>query len=117
MCKYLLSLLRRTGHWAPLLRSKFSDSDCPLQSSLMLLIDTAPPSAILPHSDSVSNAAARAFDADDSVGAIVLTGSDRAFAAGADIKEMSTKTFSETFGGDMFADWADLSKIRKPVGL
>ena len=37
------------------------------------------------------------LDADDSVGAIVLTGSDKAFAAGADIKEMQNRTFSENF--------------------
>jgi enoyl-CoA hydratase len=37
------------------------------------------------------------LDADDSVGAIVLTGSEKAFAAGADIKEMQNRTFSENF--------------------
>ena len=37
------------------------------------------------------------FDADDSVGAIVLTGSEKAFAAGADIKEMQNRTFAENF--------------------
>ena len=61
------------------------------------------------------NAACRAFDADASVGAIVLTGSERAFAAGADIKEMATKSFSDAYVSNMFADWADIAKIRKPV--
>ncbi|KAJ8610394.1 hypothetical protein CTAYLR_010623 [Chrysophaeum taylorii] len=61
------------------------------------------------------NAAARAFDKDEGVGAIVLTGSERAFAAGADIKEMSDMTFPETYTQDMLGDWADLTKTKKPV--
>jgi len=61
------------------------------------------------------NAAARAFDENPAVGAIVLTGSEKAFAAGADIKEMASKPFNEVFGKNMFAEWADLTKIRKPT--
>lgn len=61
------------------------------------------------------NAAAKAYDADPSVGAIVLTGSERAFAAGADIKEMATKTYVECYANNMFSEWADLTKIRKPT--
>jgi enoyl-CoA hydratase/carnithine racemase len=44
------------------------------------------------------------IDQDSSVGAIVLTGSNKAFAAGADIKEMANKTFVEAFSTDMFAE-------------
>ncbi|RYG49324.1 hypothetical protein EON67_06780 [archaeon] len=61
------------------------------------------------------NAAAAAMDKDAAVGAIVLTGSERAFAAGADIKEMATKQFVEVYSNNMFSEWADLTKIRKPV--
>lgn len=61
------------------------------------------------------NAAARAFDSDSSVGAIVLTGSDKAFAAGADIKEMASKEFIDVFAKNMFSEWADLTKIAKPT--
>lgn len=61
------------------------------------------------------NAAARAFDSDATVGAIVITGSERAFAAGADIKEMAGKEFVECYTANMFSEWADLTKIRKPV--
>ena len=46
------------------------------------------------------NAALEAFEADPAIGAIVLTGSEKAFAAGADIKEMQDKTFAEAFLGD-----------------
>ena len=49
------------------------------------------------------------------MGAIVLTGSERAFAAGADIKEMSGRSFAAVFGGNMFAEWAALSRVRKPT--
>lgn len=60
-------------------------------------------------------AAAKAFDAHAGVGAIVLTGSERAFAAGADIKQMSSATFPNTFTSNMLGQWADLAKITKPT--
>jgi enoyl-CoA hydratase/carnithine racemase len=59
--------------------------------------------------------AARAFDEDDNVGAIVITGSEKAFAAGADIKEMSTQTFPNTYVKNMFRNWTDITKIVKPT--
>ncbi len=49
------------------------------------------------------------------VGAIVLTGSKKAFAAGADIKEMSTKTYMDTYKSNMFSQWDNITQIRKPV--
>jgi enoyl-CoA hydratase len=55
------------------------------------------------------------LDTDPGVGAIVLTGSERAFAAGADIKEMQSKTFAEVFTGDLFAPWDSLSRVRTPL--
>jgi enoyl-CoA hydratase len=55
------------------------------------------------------------FEADSSIGAIVLTGSEKAFAAGADIKEMSAKSFIDAFLGDFIADWHKLAEARKPV--
>lgn len=61
------------------------------------------------------NGAAQAFDNDDDVGAIVITGSEKAFAAGADIKEMSTREFVEVYNGDMLASWQDITKVGKPV--
>src|SRR6266481_8495068 len=50
-------------------------------------------------------AALRAFDSDDNIGAIVITGSVRAFAAGADIAEMADKSFADLQEHDLFADW------------
>lgn len=61
------------------------------------------------------NAAARAFDADAGVGSIVITGSERAFAAGADIKEMASVTFPSNFTSNMFVHWAELTRITKPT--
>jgi enoyl-CoA hydratase/carnithine racemase len=61
------------------------------------------------------NAASAAADADDAIGAIVLTGSPRAFAAGADIKEMAKKTFAQVFGRNMFSEWAAISRVSKPT--
>jgi enoyl-CoA hydratase len=55
------------------------------------------------------------FDADPAVGAVVITGSERAFAAGADIKEMQTKSYMEAFLGDFFAGWHDVGRVRKPI--
>lgn len=56
-----------------------------------------------------------AFEADAGVGAIVITGSDRAFAAGADIKEMQNRTFQECYGGNFLSHWNRVSTVRKPV--
>ena len=60
-------------------------------------------------------AAASAFDGDDGIGAIVLTGSERAFAAGADIKEMESKNGLEMLMGDHFGGWAQFAATRTPV--
>lgn len=59
--------------------------------------------------------AARAFDSMDSVGAIVITGSEKAFAAGADIKEMSKRDYVENYTKNQFKSWGDLATINKPV--
>jgi enoyl-CoA hydratase len=59
--------------------------------------------------------AVRAFEADPHIGAIVLTGSERAFAAGADIKEMQAKTYAEAYTEDFFAGWEDFTRLRKPI--
>ncbi|XP_061766257.1 enoyl-CoA hydratase, mitochondrial [Nerophis ophidion] len=56
-----------------------------------------------------------AFESDGEVGAIVITGSDRAFAAGADIKEMQNRTFQECYGGNFLAHWNKVSTVKKPV--
>jgi enoyl-CoA hydratase len=56
-----------------------------------------------------------AFDADDSIGCMLLTGSEKAFAAGADIKEMADKTFIEAYGGNFAGDWHGVSLARKPI--
>jgi enoyl-CoA hydratase len=56
------------------------------------------------------------LEADDSVGCIVVTGSEKAFAAGADIKEMQNKTFMEAYQQDFITEgWERLSATRKPV--
>src|SRR6516225_10035710 len=56
-----------------------------------------------------------AFEADNNVGCIVITGSDKAFAAGADIKEMAGKGFTDVFLGDFAATWHRVAAARKPV--
>lgn len=55
------------------------------------------------------------FEADDAVGAIVLTGSEKAFAAGADIKEMKDKTFVEAYLGNFISKWERIAACRKPT--
>ncbi len=57
----------------------------------------------------------RDFDADERIGAVVITGSPRAFAAGADIEEMAEKTLVELLNDDIFADWDQMRFIKKPV--
>jgi enoyl-CoA hydratase len=52
---------------------------------------------------------------DPGIGAIVLTGSERAFAAGADIKEMRPRTYIDVFASDFLAGWERLATVRKPT--
>jgi enoyl-CoA hydratase len=60
--------------------------------------------------------ALKGFDADPTIGCIVITGSDRAFAAGADISAMAHKTFEEAYGQDFITrNWETVKQIRKPV--
>ena len=56
-----------------------------------------------------------AFEADDAIGCMLMTGSDKAFAAGADIKEMADKTFIEAYLGNFAADWHAPTRARKPI--
>ena len=56
-----------------------------------------------------------AFDADPAIGAIVLTGSEKAFAAGADIKEMKDRTFPAVLFDDFIGPWETVLRVKKPV--
>ncbi|NVK19797.1 MAG: enoyl-CoA hydratase [Methylocystaceae bacterium] len=60
--------------------------------------------------------ALESFEGDSDIGAIVLTGSEKAFAAGADIKEMESKDFNDVYSNDFITgDWEVAAKCRKPV--
>jgi enoyl-CoA hydratase len=61
------------------------------------------------------NQALEGFETDPAVGAMVLTGSEKAFAAGADIKEMQDKTFAEVFVQDFISRWENAARTRKPI--
>jgi len=61
------------------------------------------------------NHALKSFADDDAIGAIVLTGSDKAFAAGADIKEMQSRTFADVYRNDFIKSWEYISTVRKPI--
>ncbi|ANB12784.1 Ehd3p [Sugiyamaella lignohabitans] len=54
-------------------------------------------------------------DKDPEIGAIVITGSEKAFAAGADIKEMKDKTVAEVYGKDFIENWNDQTRVKKPI--
>lgn len=60
-------------------------------------------------------AAIDSFEADPAIGCLIVTGSDKAFAAGADIKEMSGKSFMDVFVANFAADWDRAARARKPV--
>jgi len=61
-------------------------------------------------------AALKAFDADPAIGCMIVTGSEKAFAAGADIGAMAKLGFAETYGGDFITrNWETIRSIRKPV--
>ncbi len=60
--------------------------------------------------------AVKAFEADDAIGCMVLTGSEKAFAAGADIKEMASKDYIDVFKEEFITgNWEEVSRARKPV--
>ena len=59
-------------------------------------------------------AAFAAYDADDSQRCLVLTGSEKAFAAGADIKEMQAQGFAQMYSSNFFAGWEQVTRTRKP---
>ncbi|KAI7870001.1 ClpP/crotonase-like domain-containing protein [Spinellus fusiger] len=61
------------------------------------------------------NTALRLYDQTDSIGAVVITGSEKAFAAGADIKEMKDNTFVNTYKTNFLGHWAEMTEIRKPI--
>ena len=62
-----------------------------------------------------ANAALDLFEADPSIGCMVLTGSEKAFAAGADIKEMQSKTYMDAYLDDFISKWERISRTRKPI--
>ncbi|RNA44480.1 putative enoyl- mitochondrial [Brachionus plicatilis] len=59
--------------------------------------------------------AVKKFDSDPSIGCMILTGSNRAFAAGADIKEMQNKSFSEVCKGNFLSNWTALAESKTPI--
>ncbi len=56
-----------------------------------------------------------AFEDDDAIGCIVITGNDKAFAAGADIKEMQAKSYMQAYKEDFISKWDRVGRCRKPV--
>ena len=61
------------------------------------------------------NVALDAYEADPELGCLVLTGSDKAFAAGADVKEMQAKTYMDAYLDDFISKWERIARTRKPV--
>jgi enoyl-CoA hydratase len=61
------------------------------------------------------NQAIDGFEADAGIGCVVITGSEKAFAAGADIKEMQSKTYQQVYGEDFISSWERITRSRKPV--
>ncbi|CAO3623400.1 unnamed protein product [Mucor hiemalis] len=61
------------------------------------------------------NEALKGYDNNDNIGAVVITGSNKAFAAGADIKEMKDNAFVETYKTNFLGHWAEMTEIKKPI--
>src|SRR5687768_16098570 len=97
----------------------------PLMSTETIIIETRGRVGLItlnrPHALNALNAALMtelaaavdAFEADDGVGCIVIAGSEKAFAAGADIKEMADKLFLDVFFSDFPGPWHRLAHARK----
>ncbi|OBZ83079.1 putative enoyl-CoA hydratase, mitochondrial [Choanephora cucurbitarum] len=61
------------------------------------------------------NDALRSYDNNDNIGAVVITGSKKAFAAGADIKEMKDNSFVDTYKQNFLGHWAEMTEVKKPI--
>jgi len=61
------------------------------------------------------SAALDGYEADEGIGCIVITGSEKAFAAGADIKEMQSKSYMQAYKEDFISRWDRVGRCRKPV--
>jgi len=61
------------------------------------------------------NAALTGFETDKSIGCVVITGSEKAFAAGADVKEMADKTYVDAYLGNFLGNWGGPAAVRKPL--
>ena len=61
------------------------------------------------------NQALDSFEADRGIGCVVITGSEKAFAAGADIKEMQSKTYLASYLDDFITSWEQVTRARKPI--
>ena len=61
------------------------------------------------------NDALTEFDGNATIGCVVITGSEKAFAAGADVKEMADKTYVDAYLGQFLAGWSEISRARKPI--
>lgn len=61
------------------------------------------------------NRALSVFQEDPAIGCVVIAGSEKAFAAGADIREMKDKTFTEVYFGNFLSNWDRIAKFRKPM--
>jgi enoyl-CoA hydratase len=90
--------------------------DGPLKTGLITLNRPKQLNALNDGLMSEMGAALQAFDADEGIGCIVITGSEKAFAAGADIGAMATLTYMEAYKGDFITrNWETLRSVRKPV--
>ncbi len=61
------------------------------------------------------NTALSVFELETDIGCVVITGSDKAFAAGADVKEMAGMTYVDAYLGRFLAHWGEIAEVRKPV--
>jgi len=61
------------------------------------------------------NEALKIIESDSHLKVVIITGSEKAFAAGADIKEMSSQTYQTAYSGNMLSDWNNITSIRKPI--
>jgi len=61
------------------------------------------------------NSALLAFQEDSSIGCVVVTGNEKVFAAGADIREMKDKSFTDVYLGNFLGTWDDITEFRKPI--
>jgi enoyl-CoA hydratase len=108
----LLPHLPKIGHFMP-----YENIICAIKDSVGLITLNRPKALNALNSALIEelNTALSAYQSNPAIGCVVIAGSEKAFAAGADVREMKDKTFTDVYLNDFLSAWDKVSEVRKPI--